>query len=48
MNAAEALEALERERFGCMVLDFSLPDMDGLELCSKSCGPGTAPTCRPC
>jgi signal transduction histidine kinase/DNA-binding response OmpR family regulator len=35
MNAAEALEALERERFGCMVLDLSLPDMDGLALLEK-------------
>jgi CheY-like chemotaxis protein/signal transduction histidine kinase len=35
MNAGEAWEALEQERFGCMVLDLSLPDMDGLELIEK-------------
>jgi CheY-like chemotaxis protein len=32
LTAAQALEMLDRERFGCMVLDLSLPDMDGLEL----------------
>ena len=35
MNAGQAWEALEQERFGCMVLDLSLPDMDGLELIEK-------------
>src|SRR6185312_241803 len=35
MNAGQALEALDRERFGCMVLDLSLPDMDGLALLEK-------------
>jgi signal transduction histidine kinase/CheY-like chemotaxis protein len=35
MNAGQAWEALEQDRFGCMVLDLSLPDMDGLELIEK-------------
>jgi CheY-like chemotaxis protein len=31
-SAREALEALEQERFPCMIIDLALPDMDGLEL----------------
>jgi signal transduction histidine kinase/CheY-like chemotaxis protein/HAMP domain-containing protein len=31
-TAADALERLGRETFGCVVLDLSLPDMDGLAL----------------
>jgi CheY-like chemotaxis protein len=41
-NAREALEAVREERFSCMILDLSLPDMDGLdllELVEETCGP---------
>jgi CheY-like chemotaxis protein/signal transduction histidine kinase len=31
-SAEEALEILRRERFGCMILDLSLPAMNGLDL----------------
>jgi CheY-like chemotaxis protein len=31
-SAEQALEALRRERFGCMILDLSLADMTGLDL----------------
>jgi CheY-like chemotaxis protein/HAMP domain-containing protein len=31
-NAADALAALEREPYGCIILDLGLPDMDGLGL----------------
>ncbi len=31
-TAAEALKILEQQRFNCMILDLSLPDMDGLDL----------------
>jgi signal transduction histidine kinase/CheY-like chemotaxis protein/HAMP domain-containing protein len=31
-SAAEALEVLSKERFACIILDLSLPDMDGLDL----------------
>ncbi|HZL47768.1 MAG TPA: response regulator, partial [Solirubrobacteraceae bacterium] len=35
VSAAEALAVLEREQVGCIVLDLSLPDMDGLDLLQK-------------
>jgi CheY-like chemotaxis protein len=31
-TAKDALDAFERERYGCLILDLSLPDMDGLDL----------------
>ena len=31
-TAAEALKILKAQRFSCMILDLSLPDMDGLDL----------------
>jgi CheY-like chemotaxis protein len=34
-SAADALSALSRERFGCVILDLGLPDMDGLGLLEK-------------
>jgi CheY-like chemotaxis protein len=34
-SAHDAIEALDREHFDCMVLDLSLPDMDGLDLLDK-------------
>jgi CheY-like chemotaxis protein/HAMP domain-containing protein len=34
-SAAAALEAIGRERYACMILDPSLPDMDGLDLLER-------------
>jgi CheY-like chemotaxis protein len=35
MNGQAALEALRDDDFGCIILDLSLPDMDGLQLLKK-------------
>lgn len=34
-RAHAALEVLERDPFGCLILDLTLPDMDGLEFLQK-------------
>jgi signal transduction histidine kinase/DNA-binding response OmpR family regulator len=34
-NGTEALAAISAERFSCLILDLSLPDMDGLDLLQK-------------
>jgi signal transduction histidine kinase/CheY-like chemotaxis protein len=34
-NGAEALAALSAERFGCLILDLTLPDMDGIALLER-------------
>jgi CheY-like chemotaxis protein/signal transduction histidine kinase len=39
-SAREATVALSEQRFDCMILDLSLPDMDGLELLSALQEPG--------
>jgi CheY-like chemotaxis protein len=42
LTAREALDAVKREKFGCIILDLSLPDMDGLDLLPalrEHCGP---------
>jgi len=42
MNAQEALQVISQERIGCLILDLSLPDMDGvtfLRALETQCGP---------
>jgi CheY-like chemotaxis protein/signal transduction histidine kinase len=43
-SASQALDLLKRERFHCMVLDLSLPDMDGLEFLESLQGQRDAET----
>jgi signal transduction histidine kinase/DNA-binding response OmpR family regulator len=43
-SASQALDLLGRERFHCMVLDLSLPDMDGLEFLESLQGKRDAET----
>ncbi|HYQ46785.1 MAG TPA: response regulator [Polyangiaceae bacterium] len=44
-SAREALDALEESKFGCMILDLGLPDMDGLAVLEtlRARGHGNAP-----
>jgi CheY-like chemotaxis protein/signal transduction histidine kinase len=44
-SARAALDALSNARYDCMILDLSLPDMDGLDLLEslQKWAPGTAP-----
>jgi CheY-like chemotaxis protein/HAMP domain-containing protein len=42
-SAREALDALATERFGCVILDLGLPDMDGLGLLETLCSRRNVP-----
>jgi DNA-binding response OmpR family regulator len=35
ISGIEAMAALSAERFSCLILDLSLPDMDGIDLLQK-------------